>query len=310
MILTLLARKEMKKTLDHRWDGNPNLPYYDPKDLSLEEEPFSFMDNGHRIDGSRYCIKDMKPKALVCFFHGIGAGRNAYMKEISLLCKEGYLVYAYDNLGCAYSEGIGIGSLGRPYETQRKFFEWLDKDERSQGLKRYAMGHSWGGYGAMIALKTEYKIEKSVSLAGFLRPSTIIFKRAKGHLKRAGLLPIRIANRLLGGKNSDIDARNIVRQSEGKLLYIVGDKDPLVPMSFNGEALKEEFDGSPRFSYMVIHGSGHQVHYTQQAEKYILELTEKGLTSINSPVGLHMDIDRATEMNMDVFKAIFDFLKD
>ncbi len=310
MILTLLAVRQLKKILDHRWDGNPNLPYYDPKDLSLEEESFSFMDDGHRIDGSRYYIKGVEPKALVCFFHGIGAGRNAYLKEISLLCKEGYLVYAYDNLGCSYSEGTGIGCLGRPYETQMKFFKWLDNDKKAKGLKRYAVGHSWGGYGAMTALNPEYKVEKSVSLAGFLKPSTIIVKRAKKPLRKLGSLPIKIANRILGGKYGNIDARDIVRNSNGRLLYIVGDKDPLVPMSFNGETLNEEFGGSPRFKYMVVPGSSHQVHYTHEAEKYILDLTNEGLGTINSPIGLHMDINKATEMNKDVFKAIFDFLED
>lgn len=310
MILTLLIRKQLKASLDHRWDGNPNLPYYYPEDLGIEEEGFTFLDDGYVIDGSRYFAKGVEPKALVCVFHGIGAGRNAYLKEISRLCKEGYLVYSYDNLGCMRSEGKGIGCLGRVYETQRKFFEWLETDEKSKGLKRYAFGHSWGGYQTMLSLNPNYKIEKAVALAGLVRPTDAILSRMKGPMKTIAGLPILLANRMLAGKHSNVDARKVIAKGTGKLLYIVGEKDPIVTISGNGNLLNEAFRDSSRFKYMVIPGSGHSVLYTHQSENYINDLMHKGLTQINSPIGLHMDIEKATVLNEEVMRAAFDFFKD
>lgn len=310
MIATLVCLNALKKMWDHRWDGYPSLPYYLPSDLGLEEEPFSFLDGKYVIDGSRYYVKNVKIKALICVFHGIGAGRNAYMKEISRLCKEGYLVYAYDNLGCSKSEGKGIKSLGRAYETQKNFFIWLENDKRAKGLKRYAFGHSWGGYQAMLSMKKEYKIEKCVSLAGFLKPTRIIIYHAKGILKKAGKPFIRLANRMIGGKNSDVDVRDIMENSDAKLFYIVGENDHAVTPSYNGGVLEERFGKTGKYKYMIVPGSKHQALYTHESEEYLNDLLSKGLTDINSPIGLEMDIDKATNLNEDVLKAIFDFYKD
>ncbi len=309
MIGTLLSVKLLKKKMDHRWDGNPSFPYFSPENLGIKETNFFFFDGKYLIDGSKYFVEGVKPKALVCLFHGIGSGRNAYMMEIARLCKEGYLVYAYDCLGCMRSEGKGVKSLGRVYETQRKFFEWIENDEEAKGLRRFAYGHSWGGYQSMLALNPKYKIEKCVSLAGFLKPSSTIVNRTQKH-KKLTYVPIALANRLMGGKNSDIDARKMIRQSKAKLLYIVGSEDPLVPHAFNGDVLNKEFGNDDRFKYVMVHGSKHQVMYTHEAENYLGNLLKHGIGTINCPDSLKMDIHKATTLDEKVMSTIFDFLRD
>lgn len=310
MIITLIVRHLLKKALDHRWDGAPSLPYYKPDDLGLEEERFSFMDGKYQIDGSRYWVKGKEPQALVIVFHGIGAGRNAYLKEIAVLAKQGYLVYSYDNLGCMRSEGKGIQSLGRVYKTQEKFFAWLDKDPKAMGLRRFSFGHSWGGYASLLATNPAYHIEKCVCLSGLLKPSDACYrtlnKRHLGVLK----LPIHLAILSLSGKNSDVDVRKMLRQTKAKVLYIIGEKDPLVTKEFNGDILFKEFETNPNFIYKTIPGSGHGVMYAPEAEQYQNDLTRQGLTAINAPDGLAMDIEKATKHNDKVISYIIDFLKD
>ncbi len=309
MMLFLLCLHWLRKLWDHRWDGSPSLPYYTAEELNLKEERFYFMDGKYRIDGSRYFKKDGPFKALVCVFHGIGAGRNSYMKEISRLCEEGYLVYAYDNLGCMRSEGKEIKSLGRVYDTQKKFFSWLEKDERAKGLNRYAFGHSWGGYQAMLSLQNEYRIEKCVSLAGIISPSQAVLARSKGLLKKIGKPAIKLTNLVLGGMNSNIDVRPIIKKSQGKLLYIVGDIDPLVPPVYHGDILNRELNHD-KFVYKIIKGSKHSVMYTHESEAYLGGLLKKGITEINCPPEIKMDISKATESNEEVMQAIFDFFSE
>ena len=310
MILTLAIGLSLNKTLNHRWDGCPTLPYYSAEDLGLEEEGFSFLDEKYLIDGSRYYVKGLTPKALIVVFHGIGAGRNAYLKEISVLAHEGYLIYSYDNLGCMRSEGRGPKSLGRVYETQAKFFAWLDKDPKAQGLPRYSFGHSWGGYSSMLSTNPKYNIEKCVCLSGLLKPSDACYHSLqKKHLDFLKL-PIRLAIRLFSGKNCNVDAQKIFNQSKAKMLYIVGENDSLVSKEFNGNKLFEGFANSGRFEYKVIPGSGHGVMYSHEAEKYQADLIAQGLTRINSPVGLEMDIDKATAHNPEVMSSIIHFFEN
>jgi pimeloyl-ACP methyl ester carboxylesterase len=104
-VLYLLIVSFMKRDVIHRMDGSPAFPYWKAKDLGVEEEVFSFLSGRWKLYGSRYFVGKGPYKALVVFYHGIGAGRNAYVQPICDLAKQGYLVYAFDNTGSMQSEG-------------------------------------------------------------------------------------------------------------------------------------------------------------------------------------------------------------
>jgi pimeloyl-ACP methyl ester carboxylesterase len=75
------------------------------KILESLKKNFSFVSGRWMLSGSRYFVGNWPYKALVVFYHGIGAGRNAYVQPICDLAKQGYLVYAFDNTGSMQSEG-------------------------------------------------------------------------------------------------------------------------------------------------------------------------------------------------------------
>ncbi len=310
MILSIIFALQLNKRLNHRWDGMPSLPYFEANELGLSEERFSFRYGKWNLDGSRYWVGDRAPKALVIVFHGLGSGRNAYMKEIAAIAKAGYLVYAYDNLGCGRSEGRGPKSIGEVAKIQSVFFSWLDNDPKAKGLKRYSFGHSWGGYGSMIALRPEFKVEKAVALSGFLRPSDAIYhsltKKKLGFLK----LPISLAIFFLSGPKANISALKVFEKSTGKLFYASGTDDTSVPLEFNGKRLFKKFKTESRLKFVSIPRCGHGAMYTSKAQNYQKQLAKDGLLNINSPIGLEMDIQKATEHNRDLISSIIDFYRE
>lgn len=310
MILLLFLLIGMLKNGKCRYDGSPSLPYYSAEELGIKEEKFSSYSGKFRLNGSRYYEKDGRFKGVIVFFHGIGAGRSAYLKLISIFAKAGYLVYAYDNTGCMESEGQGYIGLGRVNYDQEAFFFFLNQDPKAKGYRRYVVGHSWGGYGALIACKKKYRVEKAVSIAGFLRPSEeILFVMKKS---QKGILPFLVsaALRLSTGKNGDLDAKEVIKDSDARILYIQGENDSLVPFKNNGNLLKEKFRDEKKIRFLFLKGRGHSPYLSKNAEDYSFSFIEDVAKTIEQENHPSLDIERACELESKVIQAIIDFLNE
>ncbi len=308
MLIFLFTLLALMKDAGIRYDGSPSLPYYSAEDFSLDESRFSFVSNGYRIYGSRYKKKGVKIKALIVFFHGIGAGRTAYMNVIERLCADGYLVYAYDNLGSMQSEGRGYKGLGECANEQEAFFSFLDKDEEAHGLTRFAMGHSWGGYAALLAMQKRYNVAKAVSLSGFLQPESEILALIPRFKNPLVAFFGRFAIRLYYGKKRNIDALKIVKESEASLLYIQKKGDPVVPYVVSGKILEKECAKLSNVELLLIEGEGHSPYLTDRAESYTNAYLKEHLHDIASEKHPSLDIKKACEINEGVYKRIIDFL--
>lgn len=307
LISSLLIKHSLKSFFGVRYDGCPAFPYWRSEDLGIDEKRFSFMSGKWRLRGSKYYLKDQKPKALVVFFHGLGDGRASYIKEISLLVKEGYLVYAYDNTGCMESEGTSIISFDQTIKDQKAFFKFLEKDEEAKGLRRFSIGHSWGGFGAMMSCKPEYKIEKCVSMAGFCRTLDVLISRYGKQCSSYIKASMKIALKSLCGKDSNKFSVDETISSSAKVLYIYGEKDKLVSKEIGYDLLNEAFKNDHRIEFLEVKGVGHSVFRDPESESYVGSLLKKGLGDINSPEGLNMDLEKATKENEKVWSTIFGF---
>jgi pimeloyl-ACP methyl ester carboxylesterase len=298
--------RTLKKILVHRWDGSPALPYYSASDFNLIESQFCFYSGKWKLYGSRYLMKGCNPKAVIIFFHGIGAGRNAYLKFIAKLAKEGYLVYAFDNTGSMTSEGTSVIGFGQVVRDQKHFFDFLDRDPQAKNLPRYVVGHSWGGYAALMALNPLYKVDKCVSLSGFDRVSSTFMaltKHEKNRIIRT-IFKIYCYNKL--GANGDRSALKLLKTTKIPVLYIQGSEDKVVPVHVSGDVFKKELKDHKNVHFIDVIGQGHQPFLTPEAEKYLNSLVDGGIEDVNST--LKMDIEKASAENNKVFEAIFDFL--
>ncbi len=304
-------RVALKKVFGHRYDGYPTLPYYHASDLGLNEEKFTFKtEHGWNLSGSRYFKKDGGFIGVIVFFHGLGDGRASYIKTISLLAEKGYLVYAYDNTGCMESEGRQIYSLEHSAIDQECFFKWLDNDPKAKGLKRYALGHSWGGYGAAISAKDEYHIEKVVDIAGFDNPLDIALDTFSKPLTIILRPFMWIALKSLCPKYGCLSSSKVLSKSSAKVLYIQGDEDKDVTPKQGYESLHKKFGSNPRFKWIFVKGRKHSVYKSKDAEDYVSSIISKGILSPESKENIEMDIKRATNENKELWEEIFGFLAE
>ena len=89
------------------WEDNLDR-YYE----GLEVEPIEFKTNyNNNLRGYIYSYKNDEYKGLAVVSHGLGVGHLQYTCEIEHFAKLGFKVIAFDNTGCARSDGKQINGL-------------------------------------------------------------------------------------------------------------------------------------------------------------------------------------------------------
>ena len=306
MILVPFVGHLIRKSLSGRADGAPQICYFRGEDYGVRTSSFSFYSGKNRLYGERYFSHDGPYPAVIVFFHGIGAGHRAYSQEISALAKQGYLVYAYDNTGSMMSEGKAIGNISQACVDQSHFFAFLDHDPLAQGLPRYAIGHSWGGYAALTALLPEYHVEKVVSLAGFSSPyaAMAMSSPAVKKVKRSVLLYQKFAF----GKYGNLDGTDLMENTKAKVLYIQDARDLTCKTEYCYDHFKTHVH-NPNVSFLQTKGKGHQPYWTEESVKYYAELKKHHIFEFSRNVNEVVDYKRLNQDDPKIMQAIFDFFK-
>jgi len=303
------AYRQLHKIFVRRYDGSPALDYWRASSFDVQEERFSFYSGKHLLSGSRYFKEGIKPLAVIIFFHGLGDGRCSYIKEICMLANAGYLIYAYDNTGSMESEGKKIYSLDHALRDQKAFFAFLDKEERAKGYKRYAIGHSWGGFLSLMSADNNYHIEKIISLSGyvsFLENIMSHVSRKLRFLRPAFWLALRLYEPRYGAAS----VYRKIRKTTAKVLYIQGDQDKIVPLGAGYVALRKKLKTVSNIRYLLVEGSSHSVFRASASEEYVHRLLQAGIEDPMENVLDKLDLEKATQENEEVWKVIFDFFRN
>lgn len=305
-MITWILRKALASAMSFRCDGSPDLDYFDGAYFGVKPAPFSFQSGKWTLRGCKYCVTE-KPKGVLIFFHGIGAGHTSYTNEICAFAKQGYLVYAYDNTGCMTSEGRGIGSLAQSLLDQEAFFAFLDQQEDARGLPRIAAGHSWGGFTALGALQEKYHVEKAICISGFLSLPQMLMNQVKGLKKFEGALKKALKKDY--GPYGDLDTIGLLSNTKASVLYIQGEADQMVPKAENYDVLQRLFSKKENIHLLLVEGAMHQPYWTLEANKYFVDLyREHHMTLVDFDVNARVDYDLLNHDEPKVLQAMFDFL--
>jgi len=309
MILKALCKRNIRLVCGRRYDPYASVSYISPSELGISEEHFSFYSGKWELSGSKYII-NKKPKGIILFLHGLLDGRESYLFEIAQFVKEGYIVYAYDNTGCATSEGTQIYSFEHTLKDQKAFFNNFKEELTSYHLPIYVIGHSWGGYGALISPLAYPHVSKIISISGFTNFADFalfsVNRSENKVLKRA----FKSALRSIEGKDSNIDASKVIKESKARVLYIQGKEDKTVPLEVGYKALKATFKNDEKVQLMLVEESAHSPHRDPKAEVYVNNILNKGILEINASPNLKIDVKKGLIRNEKVWKRMFDFLDE
>ena len=253
-----------------RCDDMGTAHYFSAADFSgLQQEAFSFPSScGHTLQGWFYHYETVIPGRIVVFDHGFGGGHRSYMKEIELLCRHGYLVFAYDHTGCMKSGGEDIHGFSQSLRDLDDCLKALKASDRCKNLDFSVMGHSWGGYstGNIAALHPD--ISHIVVLSGFISVEAIVnqfFGGIMGGYRKAimALDPNPAYN-----CHCSVDS---LGNSKAQILLVYSDNDKLVGKAAHFDVLKSALSRKENIRFLLVHNKGHNPNYTEDAVKYLGE---------------------------------------
>ena len=318
----LFEKKVVKMVLDQlliRKDNPYGFFYFQPEHFpGLQVYPYTFASGrGHDLVGSFYCYDNPIPGKLVVFDHGMGNGRQAYMREIETLCRAGFLVYSYDHTGCMASGGAHIGGFSQSLADLDDCIKHLKREPLMAGREISVVGHSWGGFSTMNIGAIHPEVKKIVSMSGFVSVERIV-KQSLGPLKPYAPAIVR-AEQLENPRHSRFNGLESLEKTKAKVLLIYSEDDKTVLKKEHYDPLYIKFCDSDRVKFLLLNGKNHNPTYENESVIYkddffgkFQKALKKGqLATAESQKDFFGKFDWwfMTRQDMAVWNQITDFLK-
>lgn len=302
-----------------RCDDNGTAFYFTAKDFNgLNCEEYTFKSSkGHHLAGYLYSYENPIEKRIVVFDHGFGGGHTAYMKEIEMLCRHGYLVFAYDHTGCMKSGGETPNGMAQSLCDLNDCIYTLKADKRFEKYDFSVMGHSWGGFSTLNISALHPDISHVVVLSGFVSVNILVDAFFAGLLKpyRKSIM------KLEKSSNPEFIRYNAIEtlsNTKAKVLLIYSDNDALCKKTVHYDMLKNALGGKENIEFVLENGKGHNPNYTVDAVAHLVEYinAKNKLTKQKKLVTdeqkkeflASFDWNRMTKQDERVWQKIFDCL--
>jgi pimeloyl-ACP methyl ester carboxylesterase len=294
--------------------------YFSAADFEgMEQTPFTFRAAaGHRLQGYFYAYPNPIEGRLVVFDHGMGGGHRSYMREIEMLARHGYRVFAYDHTGCMESEGAGTNGFAQSLCDLNDALNALKNDPAWGQCAISVMGHSWGAFSTMNIAALHPDVKHVVAMAGFVSVKQMLrqmFGRGIAKLFYKRLWGVEQA------ANPDFvgyDAAETLRRVEVPTLLIYCVQDPVVRVQYHRDVLIRALEGRENVRFLSMGERGHNPNYTPDAAaylaSYVADLTAKQKAGeLETPAQksafvASWDWHRMTEQDEGVWAEIFETL--
>ena len=284
----------LRMAFSRRFDFHPNLKYFTIKDFpDMDMDPVEFKNHrGYFLRGGFYYDDHLQPhQQLMVFSHGIGPGHQAYTHLIHTFVKKGYVVFAYDNMGCGLSEGTSIRGIPQAISDLQDALSYLEKTTYAK-LPKILMGHSWGAYAVLRAAQMKMDIKKIISIAPF-NDVTEMLGTYIPWIKRFKLF-VKLNNRIIFGKLSTETSSEILKTTKTKILLIAGEKDDDIPLKGNYNLFIQS--KNPLSKVYLAKNHRHNPYLSFRAETYVIDTILNGTTKLSK------------EKDKDVLNAFFNSL--
>lgn len=249
--------------------------YFSTADFEgLEQTPFAFTSSaGDRLQGYFYAYPNPIAGRLVVFDHGMGGGHRSYLREIEMLARRGYRVFAYDHTGCMESEGQGTGGFAQSLRDLNDALTALKGEPSCTGCEISVMGHSWGAFSTMNIAALHPDVRHVVAMSGF-----VSVERIQRQMFGKGLMKLfwRRLWRIEQASNPDFveyDAAQTLKNVTVPTLLIYCVDDPVVSVTHHRDVLVQALDGHENVRFLTMGGRGHNPNYTADAAAYLGEYT-------------------------------------
>lgn len=314
-----MMKKAYEKAVCHRCDENGAVFYFSHKDFpGLMQEPYAFSSSvGHTLQGYFYHYGTPVADRVVIFEHGMGSGHRGYMKEIELLCRHGYLVFAYDHTGCMESGGDDIGGFTQSLVDLNDAVTALKSDARFAGAALSVVGHSWGGFSTLNIAAYHPDVKHLVAMSGFASAERVMEQFFPGILSFVGKR-LCADERAVRPVAASCDAVASLSKTDAAVLILHSKDDPDVSFEKHFSYMRDALSGRRNIRFVEMEGKRHNPSYTIDAVKYkdaffadYKKRMKKGKLQTAEEKAAFVasyDFDRMTEQDETVWALIFETL--
>jgi pimeloyl-ACP methyl ester carboxylesterase len=291
VFIFFFIRLILTMAFSRRFDFHPKLKYFTIKDFpDMDMDSIEFKNqHGHFLRGGFYYDDQLQPHTkLMIFSHGIGPGHQAYTHLIHAFVKKGYVVFAYDNMGCGLSQGQSIRGIPQAINDLQDALTYIEKTTYAS-LPKTLLGHSWGAYAVLRAARMNFNIANIISIAPFNDVTEMLGKYLPW-IKRFKWF-VKINNHMMFGKLSTVTSSEILATSKTKTLVIAGEKDDDVPLKGNYDLFIQS--NNPLSKVYLAKNHRHNPYLSFRAESYVIDTILKGTVNL------------AKEKNNEVLDAFF-----
>ncbi len=264
----------LKLAFQRRFDAHPQLKYFTIKDFpEFDFDAVEFKNKqGVTLRGGFYYDDRLQPhQKLIVFTHGIGPGHQAYTHLIMEFVRKGFIVFAYDNMGCGLSDGKTIKGMPQAIDDLASALTYLFKTTYAS-LPISVMGHSWGAYASIRAAKMNFPVQHIISIAPFNDVSEMLGKYISWI--RIFKPIVRVITWLSFGFIGVLSTETIIRQTKIKTLIIAGEKDDDIPLKGNYEQFIK--NQNPLVTIYLAKKHRHNPYLSFRAENYVIDKILQG----------------------------------
>ena len=294
--------------------------YFSADDFEgLTQEPFAFSSSmGHRLQGYFYAYPNSAAGRLIVFDHGMGGGHRSYMREIEMLARHGYRVFAYDHTGCMESGGESTNGFAQSLRDLNDALCALKAEPSCAGCEISVMGHSWGAFSTMNIAALHPDIKGIVAMAGFVSVKRMLRQMFGRGIAKLFYKRLWFVEQAANPDFVEYDAAQTLRNADIPALLIYCVHDPVVKVQYHRDVLGKALAGCERVRFLSMADRGHNPNYTPDAAAYLgeytaalaqkrkageLETAEQRKAFVDS-----WDFWRMTEQDEGVWAEIFDAL--
>lgn len=316
MIFAKQIEKMYRKMMFVRYDENDVTFYFSASDFEgLQQTPYSFKTKqGNTLQGYFYHYGSPEQGRIVVFDHGMGGGHRAYMKEIELLARHGFLVFSYDHTGCMESEGASVNGFSQSICDLDCCLSALKSDEKYSGMRLSVIGHSWGALACQNIAAFHPDVAHIVAMSGPVSVRHMLDQFFGGIL---GLYRKHIyeLEKSTNPEYAVCDASQSLKNTDAEVLIIYSADDKTVSKERHFDVLKNALSEKKNVHFLLLDGKNHNPNYTADAVKYLgeyiasrTEKTKKGELADKDSAKRFVDSfdwDRMTEQDESVWDEIF-----
>lgn len=306
-----------KGMMHTRCDDRETVFYFSPGDFAgLNVEPYTFKASaGHDLQGYIYHYEAPIQGRLVVFDHGFGGGHLAYMKEIEMLCKHGYTVFAYDHTGCMESGGTSPNGLAQSLCDLNDCISAIKADSCFAGLDLSVMGHSWGAFSTLNISALHPEISHIVAMCGFVSVKEMIGTFFSGWMKgyRNAIWQLEKES---NPRFAEFNAIESLSASQTKALLIYSEDDQMCKV-YHHDLLKNGLSKKENVNILLVKNKSHNPNFTEDAVAYLNEFSaaraklarRKNLSKEEKAKFVSSyDWDKMTRQDESVWNVIFNHL--